>query len=144
MITTARDLPGGHELPEKTVTVHKFRYASDASGGAWPKELWHDSIHTDEYAQKFGYKGAAAEGPVVFEMALLQTLVDFFGESLFTSGVVDVKFTAPVYVGDTLTGKAKIREKVADDSGTRLVLDVRVEKQDSSLAIVGTASAVIP
>jgi acyl dehydratase len=144
MLRATRELLPGYELPTKTVVVRKFRFATEDSGGAWPTELWQDSIHTDEYAQKYGLKGGIAEGEIVFEMALLETLINFFGESFFTSGVVEGKFTAPVYVGDTVTGKAKVREKVADDSGIRLILDFQVEKEDGSLAITGTASALVP
>lgn len=144
MVMATRDLPVGFQLPSHTVRVHKFRYADETSGGVWSKELWHDNIHTDEYAQKFGFKGGIAEGPIVLEMALLEMLVSFFGESFFTSGVVDVKFTAPVYVGDTVTGKAKVGKKVSEDSNVRLILDVQVENGDGSLAIAGTASALVP
>jgi acyl dehydratase len=144
MVKATKDLPAGYELPVHTVLVRKFRYATESSDGRWPADLWRDSIHTDEYAQELGLEGGIAEGPIIFEMALLETLVNFFGESFFSSGVVDAKFTAPVYLGDTVAGKAKVRQKVVDDSGTRLVLDVQVEKQDGSLTIVGTASALVP
>jgi acyl dehydratase len=137
------DLPLGFVLLTITKGPCPMRISGFARGG-WSKEKWKDNIHEDGYARRMGYRGGLVEGPIAWEFALLESLTNFFGtESFFTTGKVHNKTCGPVYVGDVLVGKARIREKIPEDGGERIVLDTRVEELDGTLVRIGTASAVV-
>ncbi len=143
LVKASTDLPIGFVL----LTTHRGPLPMRVSGfaqGGWSKELWKDNIHVDAYAERMGYRGGVVEGPITWEYGILDTLVKFFGpESFFTSGVVDVKVCGPGYLGDVLVGKARVKEKIPEDGGVRLVLETRIEKLDGFLSVVGTASALV-
>ncbi|HIF75643.1 MAG TPA: hypothetical protein EYG31_07135 [Porticoccaceae bacterium] len=58
-----------------------------------------NKIHSDEIAEKFGFKGALVSGMNVFGY-LSQPLVKHFGPDWLSHRILDVKFLKPAYQGD--------------------------------------------
>ncbi|MBI4308186.1 MAG: hypothetical protein HY684_05205, partial [Chloroflexi bacterium] len=125
-------IPVGYRLPSKKWTA-AFRLD-------W-NEHWQRNMHRD-YAKEYGYKGGLVEGDIVFEH-VIEMLLQFFGEPWYGEGEIEVK-VLPIYEGDVLTTVAVVRDKVEEKDGVRFALDVRMEKPDGQLGIVGTASCLAP
>jgi len=64
-------------------------------------EAHENKIHSDEIAQKYGFKGALVPGVAVFGH-LTHPLVERFGEVWLTSSVNQTRFFKPAYHGDRL------------------------------------------
>ena len=63
----------------------------------------HDNkIHSDEIAQKYGFRGALVPGVAVFGH-LTHPLVERFGESWLSQSINQTRFFKPAYHGDRLT-----------------------------------------
>jgi len=143
LLKASKDLPDGSVLLTITRGPCPMRISGYSHGG-WAADTWKHNMHVDEWAQGLGFRGGIVEAPVGSEYAQLQQLCNFFGaEKFMTTGTYKVKSCGPVYLGDILIGKAKVREKLNENGKTRLVLDVRVERIDGDLLRVGTASAII-
>ncbi len=140
MAVATRDTEIGYELPSLSKTA-VMRMAGEGRTD-WDPEKWHDNIHEDKYAQRWGYKGGLVEGDIVFEH-IIEGLIDFFGEGWYRSGRITVKVCNPTYAGDKLKTGARVREKVIEGSKVRIVLDVAIEKEGGQKVIVGTASALV-
>lgn len=70
---------------------------------------------------------------------IAESMVDFFGESWFTSGELELKYTHPAFCGDTLrTGAA-----VVGMAGDRLELEVWVDTEGGPRNALGWARARI-
>jgi hypothetical protein len=140
--TNTPNLPIGTEFPNQVTGPCPMRVSGHTPTG-WDASKWIDNIHSDDYAQRLGYERGVAESPVAMEYATLLTLVEFYGADVFFStGKIFVKVTGPVYVGDHLIGKFRVRDRWTEGAYYRTVLDVRIEKSDGSLCQVGTASAL--
>ena len=72
---------------------------------------------------------------IFVELALEQQ----FGKGFYEGGTLDVKFVNIVWPGDRVTAKGVI---TGEEAG-RANLSVWMEKDDGTVAIVGTASAVV-
>jgi hypothetical protein len=143
LVKASRDLPEGFVLLTITKGPCPMRVSGFAKGG-WSRDKWKDNIHEDMYATQMGYHSGLVEGPIAWEFVFMESLINFFGpERFFTTGKVSNKTSGPVYVGDVLVGKARIKEKLPEKGGIRIVLDTRVEKLDGTLVRIGTASAVV-
>jgi hypothetical protein len=55
---------------------------------------------------------------------------------------MSVKLTNVLWVDESITANARIREEVQEGAKTRVHCDVWVEKDDGSRVILGTASAL--
>jgi len=125
MLTARKELEPGFEIPPLTKRAFMI-----ARGG----------IHGDEYAQQMGFaRGLVVGGTTLAYMT--EMLTSFFGQSWFETGKISVTFTRPVFENDMVTCRGVVKEKAAEDSGVRLVLDIWMEKEDGEKVIVGTASA---
>ncbi|MBI4084161.1 MAG: MaoC family dehydratase [Candidatus Lambdaproteobacteria bacterium] len=60
------------------------------------------TIHTDEVARSYGFKGALIAGRAVYSQ-LLHPLLERFGEAMLTRGRVEIRFAKPAYEGDIIT-----------------------------------------
>ena len=65
-----------------------------------------------------------------------------FGRGWVESGILDVKFTNIVWPEDHVTAKAVITGRVEEERGSRASAVVWVEKDDGTVVVVGTASAL--
>ncbi|MFC1926271.1 hypothetical protein ACFLWV_00790 [Chloroflexota bacterium] len=143
LVKASKDLPDGLVLLTVTRGPCPMRISGYSHGG-WGGGTWKHNMHEDAWAQSKGFRGGIVEAPVGLEYAQLQQLCNFFGpERFFTTGIYNVKTCGPVYLGDILIGKARVKEKLPENGKTRLVLDVRVERIDGDLLRVGTASAIV-
>jgi hypothetical protein len=58
---------------------------------------------------------------------------------VFEGGSLDVKFTNIVWPGDKVTARGVITDNLAPDGTNRSEVNVWVEKEDGTVAIVGPA-----
>jgi hypothetical protein len=73
-----------------------------------------------------------------------QVMQRAFGEAWLRGGRMSVKLTNVLWVDESVTAFAKIREEVAEGTGTRVHCDVWVDKDDATRVLLGTASALRP
>ena len=95
----------------------------------------------EEYAKNTMFKGRIAHG--MLGASLLSTVL---GMKLPGPGTIylkqDIKFLAPVRLGDTITATCTVKEKTEDKN--RLVLDCTVTNQDGVQVIAGEAMVMPP
>ena len=65
-----------------------------------------------------------------------------FGKGWYEGGKLDVKFTNIVWPDDTVIASGVITDRVQEDGGTRANVAMWLEKEDGTVAIVATASAL--
>ena len=111
------------------------------SGGPLDQPGWPEkNLHTDEErARAAGLDQIIASG-TQFQGILLALLVDLFGPAWHKSGILDVKITRSVKVGDRLQPKAKVQGRESGADGERVVLDVWCETDEGVTVLAGTAS----
>lgn len=97
------------------------------------------NYHTDRRAaEELGFEEVVVGGRMT--MSYVGDLMDrHFGRSWFEGGELDIKFTNIVWPDDVVTAKAVI----TDETDGRANAAVWMEKEDGTVAIVGTASAPV-
>ena len=103
------------------------------------------NIHTDPKvaANKLGTTYPIASGRMTLSYAS-EALRRVFGPEVFShSGSLNLKFLRPVKDGDTVSIKGKVSEKLDEDAGTRIFVELRCENQNGDTTAVGTGSALI-
>jgi acyl dehydratase len=100
------------------------------------------NYHTDrEEARKLGFPNIVVQG-MMGTCFVAQVMQDHFGMGWVVGGKMSVKLTNVLWVDETTTSHAKIREQVREGSMTRVHCDVWVEKDDGTRTMLGTASAL--
>jgi acyl dehydratase len=100
------------------------------------------NYHTDrEEAKKLGFPNIVVQG-MMSTCFISQVMQDHFGMGWFVGGKMSVKLTNVLWVDESITANARIREEVREGPKTRVHCDVWVEKEDGSRVILGTASAL--
>ncbi|MCL5068679.1 MAG: MaoC family dehydratase N-terminal domain-containing protein [Thaumarchaeota archaeon] len=106
----------------------------------------YNPLHTDDdfaTSQRFGRR--IAHG--VLTLAILTGLWDRIGIIAYTTeafyGIEKLKFTKPVFFGDTLRATIKVSDKQARETNGMLVLDNEVINQRGETVLVCTAKLVI-
>lgn len=100
------------------------------------------TYHTDrEAAKKFGFPNIVVQG-MMSTCFVSQVMQDHFGMGWIQGGKMSVKLTNVLWVDETITAHARIREQAAEGLQTRVHCDVWVEKEDGSRVILGNASAL--
>ena len=123
-----------HEISQEKINTYS-RYVFNG------KDL--KNIHTDdETARRAGLPGAVAQGryPVGY---LSEYLLAFFGIGWIQGGKLEVSMIKPIFPGDTITLKGKVKEKIREGEAVRLILDVWIENQKGDQTTLGTASGVV-
>ena len=136
--TASRETPVGFELEPftKKRTLLKTRMYLNA------EQLRVKDIHTDyEAARRAGFRRPVVPGRQNTEL-IGEMLVKFFGEG-YLGGNLSIAFIKVVEVGDELTTKGVVREKVVEGNAIRLILDVWCENQRGEKVVVGTASGLV-
>ena len=101
-------------------------------------------IHTNDYAKKYGMKGALVGGSTLLSY-ILEMLVDFFGQNWLTQGKIKVSFIGGGAInGDVVTAHGKIKQKEKQENGTLVTMDVWLENQKNENIVVGEASCIRP
>ena len=101
------------------------------------------SIHTDEaWARKKGFRAPLAQA-MMSTAYVSELMTRFVGAGFVKGGTMSMVFVKPVYVGDRLTVHGVVKERRAEGSATRVVVDVWCENQDGEKTAVGTASGLL-
>jgi acyl dehydratase len=101
------------------------------------------SIHTDEaWARKKGFRAPLAQA-MMSTAYVSELMTRFVGSGFVKGGAMSMVFIKPVYVGDRLTVHGVVKERQAEGSATRVIVDVWCENQDGEKTAVGTASGLI-
>jgi len=65
-----------------------------------------------------------------------------YGVGFLSAGKLDVRLVNVVWPGDAIVAYGKVREIVAEGTRARAHVDVWCAKEDGTVTIVGTASAI--
>lgn len=100
------------------------------------------NYHTDrDEAKKLGFPNIVVQG-MMSTCFVSQVMQDHFGMGWLRGGKMSVKLTNVLWVDETVTTHARVREEVREGPNTRVHCDVWVEKDDGVRVILGTASAL--
>jgi acyl dehydratase len=100
------------------------------------------TYHTDrDEAKKLGFPNIVVQG-MMSTCFVSQVMQDHFGMGWLQGGRMSVKLTNVLWVDETITAHARVREENAEGSQNRVHCDVWVEKDDGVRVILGTASAL--
>ncbi|MDG7001631.1 MAG: MaoC family dehydratase N-terminal domain-containing protein [Nitrososphaerota archaeon] len=127
------------ETPKRTVTeTDVVNFAALSSD--------YNPLHTDEEFAKTGRFGRRiAHG--VLTLAILTGLWDRIGMIAYTTeafyGIEKLKFTKPVFFGDTLHATIKVSDKQARDTNGIVVMENEVVNQRGETVLVCTTKLVI-
>jgi 3-hydroxybutyryl-CoA dehydratase len=101
------------------------------------------SIHTDEaWARAKGFRAPLAQG-MMSTAYVSEMMTNFLGEGFVKGGTLSMSFIQPVYAGDRLTIHGEVKEKRAEGTATRVVVEVWCENQEGERTAAGTASGLI-
>ena len=132
---TAKALEVGSELPTLSKTI--IQRQIDCYSGVRPH-----SIHTDpEWARQKGFRAPLVQAMMSTAYAS-QLMVQFIGEGYIKGGKLSVAFTKPVFAGDTLTVRGRIRSREPEGNRTRVSVDVWCVNEDGVTTMVGSASGL--
>ena len=132
---TAKRLEVGEELPPLKKTIQQRQI--DCYSGVRPH-----SIHTDpEWARQKGFRAPLAQA-MMSTAYVSQLMVQFVGEGYIKGGKLSVAFTKPVYAGDTLTVRGRIRSREPEGNRTRVNVDVWCVNEGGVTTMVGSASGL--
>jgi len=102
------------------------------------------SIHTDEtWARAKGFRACLAQG-MMSTAYVSQMMTALLGEGFVKGGTMSMAFVKPVYAGDRLTVRGRIKESRPENGGSRITVDVWCENQEGDTTAVGTASGLVP
>lgn len=102
-----------------------------------------DIIHYDkQYAQERGFRDTIAHGLMAVSY-LSESLRDEWGPGWITSGSLEIRWTAPVCPGDTVTPKGTILSADQVEGGRRVTAEVWVENQMGERILRGQAECVV-
>ena len=100
------------------------------------------TYHTDrDEAKKLGFSSIVVQG-MMSTCFVSQVMQDHFGMGWLQGGKMSVKLINVLWVDETVTTHARVREEKSEGSRTRVHCDVWVEKDDGVRVILGTASAL--
>ena len=100
------------------------------------------NYHTDaEQARKLGFPNIVVQG-MMSTCFVSEVMERAFGMGWRQGGRMSVKLTNVLWVDETVTARAKVREEVAEGSAHRVHCDVWVDKDDGTRVLLGTASAL--
>ena len=124
----------GPDLPSTTKQIDERRCWMFSGPGK--------NYHTDrEQAKKLGFPNIVVQG-MMSTCFVSQVMQDHFGMGWLQGGRMSVKLTNVLWVDETVTAHARIREETPEGTRIRVSCDVWVEKADGTRVILGEASAL--
>jgi hypothetical protein len=100
------------------------------------------NYHTDaEQARKLGFPKIVVQGMMSTCFAS-QVMQDAFGEGWLEGGKLSLKLVNVLWVDETVTAFARVREREREGSRTRVHCEVWIDKEDGTRIALGTASAL--
>ncbi len=135
MAASGKDAEVGSEIP----AVRKVSYQRSLDENVFAA----DSIHNNGYTQSKGYAGALTSSYVLCGY-MSELLVNFFGAGWLQGGRISLTFIdGGVQQGDEITCRGVIVERVEEEDGVRLEVDIWMEKGEGVKVAVGKASGVV-
>jgi acyl dehydratase len=99
-------------------------------------------IHTDEYAQKQGLRGALVPGSTLLSY-VLEMLYNYFGENWLHHGKIKVSFIGGGAInGDILTTHGLIKSIDQGEKDAAITLEVWMENQSGQKVLIGEAKCL--
>ena len=100
------------------------------------------NYHTDaEQARKLGFPNIVVQGMMSTCFAA-QLMLDAFGRGFLEGGRMSLKLTNVLWVDEAVTARARVRERNAEGTRTRVHCEVWVDKGDGTRILLGDASAL--
>jgi acyl dehydratase len=101
------------------------------------------NYHTDkEQAAKLGFPNVVVQG-MMSTCFVSQVMHDHFGPGWLTGGRMNVKLVNVLWVDETVTAQARVKEETREGDRTRVHCEVWVDKQDGTRILAGDASALV-
>jgi acyl dehydratase len=141
MIKADSDILIGQEIEPRSYEISQEKINAYSRYVFFGKDM--KNIHTDdETARRAGLPGAIAQGryPVGY---LSEYLLAFFGTGWIQGGKLEVSMIKPIFPGDRITLRGKIKEKVREGKAVRLIADVWIENKKGDQTTVGIASGLV-
>lgn len=141
MIRAHKNLEIGFEIKARSYEITQEKidiYSRRVFGGKDTK-----NIHTDdETARRAGLPGAVAQGryPIGY---LSEVLLDFFEKGWVQGGQLEVSLVKPIFPGDRITIRGRVKEKIPEGEKTRILLEIWLENQRGEKTTLGTASGLV-
>jgi hypothetical protein len=135
MVASSKDAIAGREIP----SIRKKSYQRSLDENVFMA----DSIHNNDYTRGKGYAGALTSSYVLCGY-MSELLVNFFGPNWLKGGQIALTFiNGGVQQGDEITCRGVITERVEEEDGIRLNLDIWMEKGEGVKVAVGKASGIL-
>jgi hypothetical protein len=100
------------------------------------------NYHNDaEEAKKLGFPNIVVQG-MMATCFTAQVMLDHFGLGFAEGGKMSLKLTNVLWVDESVTTYARIREAQPEGAKSRVHCDVWAEKDDGTRILIGTASAL--
>ena len=111
------------------------------SGGFLSEPNWpHKNLHTDlAKAQEAGLPDLIASGNHSVGI-LVEFLIQLFGITWLSQGVLDMKIVNSAYAGDTIQARATLTKRLEVDGRLDITLDMQCLDQNGTTIIAGTAT----
>ncbi len=124
----------GADLPTTTTHIDQRRCWMFSGPGS--------NYHTDaEEAKKLGFPNIVVQG-MMSTCFVSRVMQENFAMGWLAGGEMSVKFTNVLWVDETVSTHAKLRNETREGTRTRVHYDVWVEKEDGTRVILGSASAL--
>jgi acyl dehydratase len=100
------------------------------------------NYHTDrEAARQLGFPNIVVQG-MMSTCFVSQLMQDEFGMGWIEGGRMSVKLVNVLWVDESATARARVREEVAEGDRVRVECEVWIDKDDGTRILAGTASAL--
>lgn len=124
----------GRDLASTTKTIDQRRCWMFSGPGK--------NYHTDaEAAKQLGFPNIVVQG-MMSTCFVSEVMLREFGMGWLQGGKAQLKLTNVVWVDETVTTHAKVREERPEGTASRVVCDVWCEKGDGTRVLIGEASAL--
>ncbi|MBW1882784.1 MAG: hypothetical protein JRJ58_04605 [Deltaproteobacteria bacterium] len=101
------------------------------------------NYHTDaEAAKQLGFPNIVVQG-MMSTCFVSELMLREFEMGWLQGGRAQLKLTNVVWVDETISAYAKVREEHVEGTRTRVVCDVWCEKEDGTRVVIGEASALV-
>mgnify|MGYP000153218391 FL=1 len=101
-----------------------------------------NQMHSDEFAQRMGFKGALMPAPTLMAY-VTELLISVYGEAWFDDGSLKLRFRRPIYNQEQILVKAQFKEMKEEAVSSSVILDVTLEKSDGEVAVIGEANCSV-
>jgi acyl dehydratase len=129
-----RDTPVGYELDgvKKRIVVQLM--GSRAWGRVSP-------LHWDPVTAALHGLKAPIQSGTLSSAYLSETCVNFFGAAFFRNATIEGRYVKPIYAGEIITTRGVVRERIPEEGGVRLTVELWAENEEGEVKTVSTATA---